>query len=540
MAHKHSVYDTDTHFSINPTTRALKNEASSKTCVIQHDHNSERFTFEIPRTVENHDMSLCNVVQVHYININPQTKEQKTGVYEVDDLQISPEGDDVVILSWLISQNATQLVGSLNFLIRFACVTDGNVDYVWNTAIYSGISVSSGIYNGEAVVEEYADILEQWRQDLIDTGGVTDDRIESVLQKYILENGIPGAGLTNSAQTLLVNILRNAVFSSNQSTNITLLAQELNKTVVEDDEDEPSGEIVYTIAYSIQNVTSSNTGITVAENAAYTTKLTAADGYTLDSVTVTMGGVDVTADVYADGVISISAVTGNVEIVASAVAVEYEDPDAVLPEDGLIAFFDLRNVDMAKINTASSCGTGYGIPTATKGEASLFAWGAWVDSTDDYGTTIKRTLSVGAENTTTQIDLGTAYTFIGFTYGGYAGCQHTATSNYWTVNPGYVKTDGSSGKVGNNQIVKTGNPGYLAAITRVDGAELAFFTNTAQVATFDGADYDGFKKWDSSAMATITPYTSSGKFTAFALYNRALNDVEIAEAVAYFETLEVA
>lgn len=162
MAHIHSVYDTDAHFSINPTTRVLKNEASGKTCVIQHDHNSERFTFEIPRYIDGHDMSTCNVVQIHYLNINPQTKEQKAGVYVVDDLQISPEGDEVVILSWLISGNATQLVGSLNFLIRFACVTNDNVDYAWNTAVYTGISVSSGIYNGNTVVEEYADILAQW------------------------------------------------------------------------------------------------------------------------------------------------------------------------------------------------------------------------------------------------------------------------------------------------------------------------------------------------------------------------------------------
>ena len=44
MAHKHSVYDTDTHFSINQITQAIKNESSSKTTLIQYDHNSERFT----------------------------------------------------------------------------------------------------------------------------------------------------------------------------------------------------------------------------------------------------------------------------------------------------------------------------------------------------------------------------------------------------------------------------------------------------------------------------------------------------------------
>mgnify|MGYP003292221660 CR=1 FL=1 len=167
MALKHSVYDTDTHFSIDSATRALTNEALQKTSLIQNDHNSERFTFELPRFVEGHDMAKCDAVQVHYINIDAQTKEQSRGLYEVDDLQTSPEDDQVVICSWLISHNATQYVGSLNFLLRFACVGEGGVlSYVWNTAVYSGISVSNGIYNGDVIFEENIDILEKWREEL--------------------------------------------------------------------------------------------------------------------------------------------------------------------------------------------------------------------------------------------------------------------------------------------------------------------------------------------------------------------------------------
>ncbi len=158
MALKHPVYDTDTHFIINPVTRAMKNGGSSKTCLIQYDHNCERYTFEIPKTVEGHDMAQCNVVQVHYINIDSQTKESKCGVYEVDDMHINPENPDVLVLSWLISGNATQFVGPLNFIVRFSCVENGDVLYAFNTAVYSGVSVSSGIFNGEVVAEEYADI----------------------------------------------------------------------------------------------------------------------------------------------------------------------------------------------------------------------------------------------------------------------------------------------------------------------------------------------------------------------------------------------
>lgn len=168
MAHKHSVYDTDLHFSIDALTRGISNLAKDKTTIIQHDHNSERFTFEVPRYVDGHDMSLCNVVQVHYLNIEAAHKDNKfAGIYEVEDLQISPDGDDVVILSWLISGNATQYVGSLNFVVRFCCVADdGTVEYAWNTAVFSGVSVSTGICNSDFIVEEYADVLEQWRNEL--------------------------------------------------------------------------------------------------------------------------------------------------------------------------------------------------------------------------------------------------------------------------------------------------------------------------------------------------------------------------------------
>lgn len=170
MAHKHSVYDSDLHFAINPITRTITNMSSQKTTLIQYDHNSERFTFELPRYVEGHDMSVCNSIEIHYLNVEAATKMKSEGVYAVTDLQLSPEDENVVICSWLISQNATRLVGSLNFLVRFACVTDGTIDYVWNTAIFTGIAVSSGIYNGDVIVEQYADILEQWKNEFGNSG----------------------------------------------------------------------------------------------------------------------------------------------------------------------------------------------------------------------------------------------------------------------------------------------------------------------------------------------------------------------------------
>ena len=169
MAHTHSIYDTDPHFSIDAKTRVISNLSGDKWTLIQYDHNSERITFELPRYIDSHDMTLCNQVQVHYINIG-ENGERTAGIYEVTDLDVSPDSDDVVICSWLISRNATSLVGSLSFIVRFSCVTDSMVDYSWNTAIYNNIAISNGINNSEIIIEEYADILAQWSQELEQLG----------------------------------------------------------------------------------------------------------------------------------------------------------------------------------------------------------------------------------------------------------------------------------------------------------------------------------------------------------------------------------
>ena len=169
MTKNHNVYDTDHHFKIDPLTRAISTTAQ-KVTLIQGDHNSERFTFEAPRFIEGHDMSLCNKVQIHFINIDQMTKVQSADIYEPSDFQISPEDGNVVTFSWLIPQRATKYAGALNFVARFACMTADKVEYAWNTAVYSGISVSNGIDNSEPMVDQYSDVLEKWYFELISAG----------------------------------------------------------------------------------------------------------------------------------------------------------------------------------------------------------------------------------------------------------------------------------------------------------------------------------------------------------------------------------
>lgn len=76
----------------------------------------------------------------------------------------------------------------------------------------------------------------------------------------------------------------------------------------------------YSVSASLTNVTSSSDVLSVEAGKSYSATLTTASGYELKTVKITMGGVDVTASVYSDGVINIPKVTGNVSITAKAEA----------------------------------------------------------------------------------------------------------------------------------------------------------------------------------------------------------------------------
>lgn len=166
MAHKHSIHDNNLHFAIDPVSRAIANQVTARTMLMQFDHNSERLTFELPRKVDDHDMTECDKVEIHYINVAADKSGQSADVYRVDDMQVSPDSDDVAVFSWLISGNATKYAGLLSFLVRFTCLTGETIDYAWHTDIYSNISVGEGMNLSEAVLEEYSDILTNWERRL--------------------------------------------------------------------------------------------------------------------------------------------------------------------------------------------------------------------------------------------------------------------------------------------------------------------------------------------------------------------------------------
>ena len=160
MSHEAIIVDSGSKFVINKDTRKITKDDNNPT-VVQNDHNSERVSISIPRFVDGHDMSICDRVEIHYTNIDANTKEESKDVYVVDDLHL--EGDEV-LFTWLIARTATKYEGKLNFSVRFICFEGDEIVYDWRTGAYCSIPVAAGCNCSAEPTPEYTDMFESWAQ----------------------------------------------------------------------------------------------------------------------------------------------------------------------------------------------------------------------------------------------------------------------------------------------------------------------------------------------------------------------------------------
>lgn len=166
MSHSDIIRDSEPYFIIDPETRTIRTESSGNNILVQYDHNSERFTFEIPRYVDGHDMSACSDIRIHYRNTSQSNMFTSKGVYIPDDLAVNADNEDVITFSWLLSSATTQYIGFLHFSIQFLCCVDGVVEYAWNTSVYSDIKIIESLNNTEEAVPEIVDAIEGIKSDV--------------------------------------------------------------------------------------------------------------------------------------------------------------------------------------------------------------------------------------------------------------------------------------------------------------------------------------------------------------------------------------
>lgn len=231
MAHNCKIQDTETHFIIDPGTRAITNSSSENNIIVQHDHNSERFTFEMKRYVDGHDMSGCTHVRIHYINSDPTNWKKTNGVYVPDDVSISEDDENVLTFSWLLSSATTQYVGYLYFSIQFVCLDGETVEYAWNTAICKDITVVESINNIEEIIIDNIDALTAYRNEIISevSAGITNGRISYIT---LLADGWFGEDGTYSQVVELDGVTKNSQVELMPSVEQLLVFHEKDVTFV--------------------------------------------------------------------------------------------------------------------------------------------------------------------------------------------------------------------------------------------------------------------------------------------------------------------
>lgn len=153
-------------------------------------------------------------------------------------------------------------------------------------------------------------------------GDPTDEQIQTAVDSYL--SGIAISGISAEEKQVFLTLFKAAAYTIDVSGTIAELETLWGGTVEPDD---PVVPTTYTITNTLTNATNDNTTSVITEGVSYTATITADEGYTLTgaAVSVTMGGTDITADAYVDGVITIASVTGNVVITVTAVEEATED-----------------------------------------------------------------------------------------------------------------------------------------------------------------------------------------------------------------------
>ena len=159
---------------------------------------------------------------------------------------------------------------------------------------------------------------------------------------YTVTNNLTNCTTNNNANSISANSSYSATITANDNytlnsitvtmgeTNITSSAVSGNTISISS----VTGDIVitasateiveevttYTITNNLTNCITNNTNLSIEEGSSYSSTISANSGYTLGSITVTMGGNNITSSAVSGSRISINSVTGNVVITASATA----------------------------------------------------------------------------------------------------------------------------------------------------------------------------------------------------------------------------
>lgn len=202
-------------------------------------------------------------------------------------------------------------------------------------------------------------------------GDVDTTEVRQAVESYFAQNMIDAAGLTSEEKNLMLALFKAVPYTSDVSATMKSLEAIWNSGAGGDEGGDAPGVTYYAVTYNLTSVTADSTPASVVSGGSLTVNLTPDTNAVLGEVTVIMGGVDVTADVYSNGKISISSVTGDVVItavatVASHTQVEYlQSVSATGAGPGIVTNYSPAPTDLVDCEFSFSGNSGW---------AYIFCW----------------------------------------------------------------------------------------------------------------------------------------------------------------------
>lgn len=233
--------------------------------------------------------------ETHYYDNMPATVISSTGA---DEVSINTSAIDLEVLAKITGQNYDSTKGVFiegQRTVKYFALgyktkkTNGDPVYVWRYKGTFGIPDSTHSTEDDGTTSN--------GQTVTYTGITTTHKFTSVLD----EEGNP-----KGAKAMNVEVAKGLADVSTFFDTVT------------DPDSLSAASTTYRVTNALTNCSSSNTAAAVTASSAYSATITAAAGYTLGTVTVYMGGTDISSTAVTSNAISIASVTGDIVVIANA------------------------------------------------------------------------------------------------------------------------------------------------------------------------------------------------------------------------------
>lgn len=241
---------------------------------------------------------------------NMKTRKAKDGFnypYTSPDLVIDPSGKSVTT-KFNELEDKMKKVGSISI-----DDTNTTTDKTWSSS---------------KIDSQFKDIAKEVGTETLkttaqDVKGAINEVFQNVSNgKQLIATAITGKGIKTSSDDTF-QVMATNIGKINTGIDIEGKIITVNNTKYELSTD-AEGNIIativkHTVTNNLSNVTNNNISLEVNDNSTYKATLIAAEGYSIDEVHISMGGVDITANSYSNGNITISNVTGDIVITVTTI-----------------------------------------------------------------------------------------------------------------------------------------------------------------------------------------------------------------------------